>query len=68
MVQGVKKVASVIIDLSVVPKDRWKAERSPSGDTYHRLSYSLEISVQSALEFSLTVDGKSYGSVKAAYE
>lgn len=68
MMQGVKKVASVIIDLSVVPKGKWKRKYSPSGDTYHRLSYSLEISVQSALEFSLTVDGKSYGSVKAAYE
>lgn len=66
--QGVKKVVSVMVDLSVVPEDEWEVMRSPSNRIYHNLSYSLEISVQSQLEFSLRVNSTSYGSVKAAYE
>ncbi|KAL1604233.1 hypothetical protein SLS59_004027 [Nothophoma quercina] len=66
--EAVKKVASVMIDLSVVPKDHWKARRSPSGELYHSLDYELEIAVQSSLEISLSVNGKRYGSVTAAYE
>lgn len=68
MMQGVKKVVSLQVDLSVVPKDDWKVKRSPSGETYHSLHFSLAIAIQSALEFSLLVNGKSYGSVTAAYE
>jgi len=66
--QGVKKLASVMVDLSVIPEDAWKVKRSHSNATYHKLSFSLEIAVQSSLEFSLVVDGENYGKVKAAYE
>ncbi|KAJ8113126.1 hypothetical protein OPT61_g4676 [Boeremia exigua] len=66
--KGVKKLASVRVDLSVIPKGEWTKKRSPSNAPYYSLSFSLEIAVQSSLEFSLVVNGKSYGSVRAAYE
>lgn len=63
-----KKVVAIMVDLSVVPKDDWEVKCSPAGSTYYELSYNLEIAVQSALQFSLAVDGKKYGSITTAYE
>jgi hypothetical protein len=35
---------------------------------YYELSFFVEISAQSSLEFFLTIDGKKYGSLSANYE
>jgi len=56
------------VDLSVVPKKEFKAMRSPEGKLYHKLSFEVAISAQSSLEYSLLVNGKTYGSVTAKYD
>lgn len=65
--QDVYKIATLGVDLSGVPGHLYKACTSPSGASYHTLSFDVEISVQSALEFSLSVNGQKYGSVAAKY-
>ncbi|CAG5141087.1 uncharacterized protein ALTATR162_LOCUS861 [Alternaria atra] len=65
---GVYKVTTLTVDLSVVPKKEFKSKRSPSGKTYHSLSYDVVISAQSILEYSLLVNGKTYGTVTAKYD
>lgn len=66
--QSIKKVVSLTIDLSVVPKDNFQPNHSPAGVLYHTLVFDLEISIQSLLEFFLSVKGQRYGSVIADYE
>jgi hypothetical protein len=53
--------------LSKVPKKEFKAKKGICGRRYHRISYDVEISIQSALEFSFTINGKKYGSITAEY-
>jgi hypothetical protein len=65
--QCVYTVAQMVVDLSPVPEQEWRKASSPSGRPYLRLDYSLEISIQSALEYTLLVNGVSYGSVTANY-
>ncbi|KAH4054949.1 hypothetical protein HBI64_117810 [Parastagonospora nodorum] len=66
--KDVYAVATLSVDLSIVPKDEFKPLRSPIGALYHQLSYSIEISVQSSLEYSLSVAGKKYATLTATYE
>lgn len=65
--QSVYKVAELIIDLSSVPKKQFVREKDPHGNFYYKLSYEVHVSVQSSLEFSLVVNGTTYGSVQANY-
>jgi len=65
--QAVYKLASLDVDLSVVPECEFKLMNSPSGFPYYKLSFQIEISIQSLLEFSLSVKGVQYGSVTATY-
>lgn len=65
--QGIKSIASLHVDLSGVPESAFEAKTSPDGRRYYTLSYRVEISVQSSLEFSLVVKGVRYGSVTAKY-
>lgn len=58
--------SSWLIDLRY-PQSYFQRRVSFSGRTYHRLDYFIEIAVQSALEFSISVDGKRDGSVTAKY-
>lgn len=66
--KGVYTVAQVTVDFSDVPADKFRLKRSPGGGLYHRLNYDVEISLQSSLEFSLTIDGVKYGSLTATYD
>jgi hypothetical protein len=66
--QAVYKVTELTVDLSVVPKKEFMAKRSPSGEPYHTLSFQVAISAQSSLEYSLLVNGKTYGTVTAKYD
>ncbi|KAF1979396.1 actin-like ATPase domain-containing protein [Bimuria novae-zelandiae CBS 107.79] len=60
-------VTDMVIDLSPVPKSEWRSDVSPDGRAYCSVDIVLEISVQSALEYSLSVNGKRYASVEATY-
>lgn len=66
--QAVYKVTELIVDLSVVPKKEFIAERSPSGKLYHTLFFQVAISAQSSLKYSLLVNDKTYGTVTAKYD
>ncbi|KAI4710800.1 hypothetical protein J4E89_004390 [Alternaria sp. Ai002NY15] len=66
--KGVFSVVTLTIDLSKVPKKEFKARRSPDRRQYHQISYEVEISIQSALQFSCSVEGKNVGSITAKYE
>lgn len=61
-------VAKLTVDLSSVPKKEFKVKRGRAGCRYYRLDYEVEISIQTCLEFSLSVNGKKYGSVSANYD
>ncbi|RYN41192.1 hypothetical protein AA0112_g2169 [Alternaria arborescens] len=66
--KAVYKVTELIVDLSVVPKKEFIAERSPSGKLYHTLFFQVAISAQSSLKYSLLVNDKTYGTVTAKYD
>ncbi|KAF3006488.1 hypothetical protein E8E13_004272 [Curvularia kusanoi] len=59
--ESVKKIASIVIDLSVVPVAKWQTKFSPSEYIYYAVNFSLKISIESALMFSLWIDGVCYG-------
>jgi hypothetical protein len=60
-------VATLNVDMSGVPQHLYKTGTSPSGARYQILSFDVKIAVQSALEFSMSVNGVEYGSVTAKY-
>lgn len=62
------KVATLNVDLSNVPAECFSLHQSVHGRSYYELTCNVEISIQSALEFSVSVQGKRYGSLTAAYE
>jgi hypothetical protein len=53
--------------LNDVPQHLFELNLSPHGEAYHRLVFDVEISVQSVLEFSVSIKGTRYGSVTATY-
>lgn len=61
-------MATLMVDLNKVPKKEFNAKRSRTGRCYHQLDFEVEISVQSKLEFSFSVNGKRYESITAKYE
>jgi hypothetical protein len=68
LLKGVFEIAKLVVDLSGVPERLFRKKRSKDGRTYHMLSFEVNISVQSALEYSFSVEGVKYGSVQARYE
>jgi hypothetical protein len=66
-IQGVHEVATLHVKLSDVPQHLFIRHIDSFGLVYHSLSFEVEISVQSSLEFSVSVKGKKYGSVTAKY-
>ncbi|KAF1845397.1 actin-like ATPase domain-containing protein [Cucurbitaria berberidis CBS 394.84] len=66
--KDVYTVATVKVDLGAVPQGQFKAKLSVSGALYYRLEYEIHVSVQTSLEYSLVVNGKTYGSLTATYE
>lgn len=65
--QNVFTVAALSVDLSSVPAACFQTCFAPGGRVYTTLSFQVEISVQSSLEYSLLVEGVRYGSVTAKY-
>ncbi|CAO2655886.1 Nn.00g046890.m01.CDS01 [Neocucurbitaria sp. VM-36] len=61
-------VATVKVDLSVVPNDEFSPYINPRGALYYSLDCQLHVSIHSSLEYSLVVNGKTYGSLTANYE
>jgi hypothetical protein len=66
--QGVYRVATLIVDYDDVPKHLLKTKKSPDGRKYFEIEAVVHISMQSSLEFFVTVGGKKYGSLTAQYE
>ncbi|UPX15290.1 uncharacterized protein EKO05_0005744 [Ascochyta rabiei] len=60
-------LATLDVDLSMVPEREFQLMYSPSGVACHKLEFDMEISVESTIEYSLTVNGIKYGSVNAKY-
>lgn len=54
------------MDLRSVPGHLWRKLRG-MGKTYYELQVQVEFAIQSQLEYSVSVDGKRYGSIKAKY-
>jgi hypothetical protein len=55
------------VDLSDVPANEYEVHRSPSGRTFAHLVYTVDISIQSSLDYSISVNGKKYGMITAKY-
>jgi hypothetical protein len=66
--QDVFVVADVTVDLSTVPEKDFELRISPSGRPYRYLEFEVELAIQASMELSLSVGGKKYGSLKAAFE
>ncbi|KAH6633342.1 Hsp70 family protein [Boeremia exigua] len=65
---GVYRVAKATVDLSKVPEKAFLKKMSPIGRPYVQLNYEIELFVQSSLEMYLSVDGKRYGELTAAFD
>ncbi|KAH7383281.1 hypothetical protein BKA66DRAFT_512128 [Pyrenochaeta sp. MPI-SDFR-AT-0127] len=61
-------VATLTVDLDDVPSSCFEDETSPAGRKYSSITIEVNISMQSSLEFFVTVDGKKYGSLTANYD
>jgi hypothetical protein len=57
----------LVVDLSDVPESAFLRTSSPSNGIYYSLSFQVEMTIQSSLEFSLLVNGVRYGAVTANY-
>ncbi|KAI8935133.1 hypothetical protein NX059_007727 [Plenodomus lindquistii] len=64
--KDVYKVATLNVDLNGLPQSAF-AVRSGVHGLFYELSFSVEIAVQSSLEYSFLVNGTRYGSVTATY-
>ncbi|KAJ4361459.1 hypothetical protein N0V95_001876 [Ascochyta clinopodiicola] len=65
--EAVYKVATLEANLETVPEWLFLVRHNPSGALYYEIEFDVEIAVQSALEFSMSINGKKYGSVTAKY-
>ncbi|RPA91804.1 actin-like ATPase domain-containing protein [Choiromyces venosus 120613-1] len=68
LVTDVYTVCDLKVDLSKIPKDKFKKKIAINGQPVYRLTFDLLMSIQSAtLVFEFEVDGKVYNDVKACY-
>jgi hypothetical protein len=51
-------IATLVSDLSKVPKDRFKITNSGEGD-YYKIEYELEMRFEAAVSFRMRLGGKS---------
>jgi hypothetical protein len=51
-----------------VPEKDFEMCLSPTGRRYYRLDFNVEISAQSSLEFSMTINSKKYASLTASFD
>ncbi|KAI4660944.1 uncharacterized protein J4E79_005512 [Alternaria viburni] len=65
---AVYRVATLRVDLSDIPEETLSLNISASGRKYYTVDCTVNISLQSSLEFFLTVGGKRYGSLTAKYD
>ena len=66
--QTVYTVAKLTVDLSDVPIHLRRRQQSPSGRMYYSIAIVVNISLQSSLEFFVTVNGQKYDTVTVEYE
>ncbi|RPA90385.1 hypothetical protein L873DRAFT_1718078, partial [Choiromyces venosus 120613-1] len=68
LITDVYAVCDLNVDLSKIPKDKFKQKIAINGQPFYRLTFALLMSIQSAtLVFECDVDGKVYDYVKACY-
>lgn len=65
--RNVYEVVILHVDLEGLPLDAYTPRTSPSGTMFLEIGFEVEISLQSALEYSFLVNGVRYGSVTAKY-
>ncbi|KAI4698491.1 hypothetical protein J4E81_005714 [Alternaria sp. BMP 2799] len=65
---SVYRVATLRVDLNDVPDEDLDLNISASGQRYYTADCTVNISLQSSLEFFITVKGKRYGSLIAKYD
>ncbi|KAH7396595.1 hypothetical protein DE146DRAFT_763611 [Phaeosphaeria sp. MPI-PUGE-AT-0046c] len=66
--ESVYRVATLIVDFDDVPASCYEHKVNDRDKKYLRLRAEVHISIQSSLEFFVTVDGKKYGSLTAEYD
>jgi hypothetical protein len=66
--QAIYHVANVTVDLKDVPRHCISTYYSSDGRAYYSIRCTINISLQSGLEFFVTVGGKKYGSVTVDYK
>jgi hypothetical protein len=54
--------------LGEVPQEHYRTHYTAGGRSYYSIDVDVSISLQSALEFFVTVEGKKYGSVTVEYD
>ncbi|KAF1944788.1 Hsp70 family protein [Clathrospora elynae] len=65
---AVYNVTTVVADLRNVPDSYLEMKVNPIGETYFHVKTLVHISMQSTLDFYITVNGKKCGSIAAQYE
>jgi hypothetical protein len=66
--QAIYHVVTLTINLGEVPQEHYVTEYSTGGRPYYNIHVEVNISLQSALEFFVTIKGKKYGSVTVEYD
>jgi hypothetical protein len=62
------KVADLTVELDDVPEAYLRNKRHKDGRKYYKVETVVHISLQSALEFFVTVEGEKFGSVTVNYD
>jgi hypothetical protein len=67
-IQAIYDVVTLTINLGEVPEEHYRTNYTAGGRSYYSIDVDVNISLQSALEFFITVKGKKYGSVTVEYD
>ncbi|RPA90381.1 actin-like ATPase domain-containing protein [Choiromyces venosus 120613-1] len=68
LITDVYPVCDLKVDLSKIPKDKFKKKIATNGQPFYRITFDLLMSIQSAtIVFECDIDGKVYDYVKACY-
>jgi hypothetical protein len=67
-IQAVYQVVTLTINMREIPQGYYTTHYATGGRLYYSILVVVNISLQSALEFFVTVEGKKYGSVTVEYD
>lgn len=66
--QSVYRVAVLTVDSNDIPLVYLKRNTSPCGRQYYSINVTVHISLQSSLDFYVTIKGKKFGSLTVSYD